>query len=59
MTAADFMNWLRGMADEVDVPMDQLILGGDHLGPNVWKNEPLYVAMEKSRELVKSYVEAG
>lgn len=59
MTAADFMDWLRGMADEVDVPMDQLILGGDHLGPNVWKNEPLDVAMEKSRELVKSYVEAG
>lgn len=59
MTAADFMGWLRGMADEIGVPMDQLILGGDHLGPNVWKNEPLVVAMEKSRELVKSYVEAG
>lgn len=59
MTAADFMGWLRGMADEIGVPMDQLILGGDHLGPNVWKNEPLDVAMEKSRELVKSYVEAG
>lgn len=59
MTAADFMTWLRGMANEAGVPMDQLILGGDHLGPNVWKNEPLDVAMEKSRELVKSYVEAG
>jgi len=46
MTAADFMAW-------------QLILGGDHLGPNVWKDEPLDVAMEKSRELVKSYVQAG
>ena len=59
MTASDFMTWLRGMADDAGVPMDQLILGGDHLGPNVWKNEPLDVAMEKSRELVKSYVEAG
>lgn len=59
MTAADFMAWLSGMADETGVPMDQLILGGDHLGPNVWKNEPLDVAMEKSRELVKSYVQAG
>ncbi|MEO9822822.1 MAG: class II D-tagatose-bisphosphate aldolase, non-catalytic subunit, partial [Paracoccaceae bacterium] len=33
--------------------------GGDHLGPNVWKDEPLEQAMEKSRELVKSYVQAG
>lgn len=59
MTAADFMAWLGEMAAEAGVPMDQLILGGDHLGPNVWKNEPLDVAMEKSRELVKSYVQAG
>ena len=59
MTAADFMEWLSSMAAEAGVPKDQLILGGDHLGPNVWKNEPLDVAMEKSRELVKSYVQAG
>lgn len=59
MTAADFMAWLSGMAQEAGVPMDQLILGGDHLGPNVWKSEPLDVAMEKARELVKSYVRAG
>jgi len=59
MTQADFMEWLSGMAADAGVPMNQLILGGDHLGPNVWKNEPLDVAMEKSRELVKSYVQAG
>ncbi|MEP0208966.1 MAG: class II D-tagatose-bisphosphate aldolase, non-catalytic subunit [Paracoccaceae bacterium] len=59
MTAADFMGWLAEMATEAGVPMDQLILGGDHLGPNVWKDEPLEQAMEKSRELVKSYVQAG
>ena len=59
MTAADFVEWLREMAADAGVPMDQMILGGDHLGPNVWKNEPLDVAMEKSRELVKSYVQAG
>lgn len=59
MTAADFMAWLSGMAAEAGVPMNQLILGGDHLGPNVWKNEPLDIAMEKARELVKTYVQAG
>lgn len=59
MTPRDFMAWLTGMADAAGVPMDQLILGGDHLGPNPWKSEPIDVAMEKARELVKLYVEAG
>jgi len=59
MTAADFMAWLSGMAAEANVSMDQLILGGDHLGPNVWKDEPLDIAMEKARKLVKTYVQAG
>ncbi len=59
MTPQDFMAWLRGMAHEAGVPMDQLVLGGDHLGPNPWRAEPLDQAMEKARELVKLYVEAG
>ena len=59
MTPQDFMTWLTGMAQEVGVPMDQLILGGDHLGPNPWKSEPIDQAMEKARLLVKLYVEAG
>lgn len=59
MTPKDFMSWLRGMAGEADVPMDQLILGGDHLGPNPWKSEPAAQAMEKAREMVRLYVEAG
>lgn len=59
MAPKDFMSWLGDMADEAGVPMDQLILGGDHLGPNPWKSEPIEQAMEKARELVKLYVEAG
>jgi D-tagatose-1,6-bisphosphate aldolase subunit GatZ/KbaZ len=59
MTAGDFMGWLRGMAAEVGVPADQLIVGGDHLGPNPWRSEPLDQAMDKARTLVKLYVEAG
>ena len=59
MTPQDFIAWLRGMAREAGVPMDQLVLGGDHLGPNPWRAEPLDQAMEKARELVKLYVEAG
>lgn len=59
MTASDFMSWISDMANDAGVPMDQLILGGDHLGPNVWQHEPLDVAMAKSRELIQSYVKAG
>lgn len=59
MTPTDFISWLTGVASEAGVPMDQLILGGDHLGPNPWKSQPIDVAMEKARELVKLYVEAG
>ena len=59
MRPRDFMSWLTGMASEAGVPMEQLILGGDHLGPNPWKSEPLEQAMQKARELVKLYVEAG
>ena len=59
MTPQDFMAWLRGMAQEAGVPLDRLILGGDHLGPNPWRAEPVDIAMEKARALVKLYVEAG
>ncbi len=59
MTPKGFMTWLSGMAKDAGVPMDQLILGGDHLGPNPWKSEPIDAAMIKARELVKLYVEAG
>lgn len=59
LTATDFMAWVRGMAAETGVPDEQLILGGDHLGPNPWKSEPVDQAMDKARELVRSYVEAG
>ena len=59
MTPSDFMRWLGGMATEAGVPMDRLLLGGDHLGPNPWRGEPEGVAMDKAREMVRLYVEAG
>lgn len=59
MTPKGFIAWLSDMAAHHGVPMDQLMLGGDHLGPNPWRHEPIEVAMQKARELVKDYVEAG
>ncbi len=59
MHPAGFVDWLGGMAAEAGVPMGQVILGGDHLGPNPWKAEPADTAMAEARELVRLYVEAG
>ena len=59
MTPADFVRYVRGIADENDFPFENIILGGDHLGPSVWQDEPAEVAMGKAEELVRDYVEAG
>ena len=59
MTPDDFVTWVHQMAEDYGVPSSQLILGGDHLGPNPWKSEPVESAMNKARELVRLYVEAG
>jgi D-tagatose-1,6-bisphosphate aldolase subunit GatZ/KbaZ len=59
MTPADFVGYVRGIARENDFPFENIILGGDHLGPNIWQNEPAESAMEKSKTLVRAYGKAG
>jgi D-tagatose-1,6-bisphosphate aldolase subunit GatZ/KbaZ len=59
MTPADFVASLRGMAERLNFPQENLILGGDHLGPNVWKDEPAAHAMAKAKALVRDYIRAG
>lgn len=59
MKPEDFYQKVLAMAEELGVPEHQIILGGDHLGPLTWQNEPESSAMEKSRELVYQYVYAG
>lgn len=59
MTPADFIEFVGAIASKVQFPMERLILGGDHLGPNPWKNEPKTEALEKACVLVRDYVEAG
>jgi D-tagatose-1,6-bisphosphate aldolase subunit GatZ/KbaZ len=59
MTPADFVVYLRDKAEHCRLKPEQLILGGDHLGPSVWQNEPVEIAMQKSETLVNDYVRAG
>lgn len=56
---ADFAKFVREIATEMRFPHAQLLLGGDHLGPHVWRKEPAEAAMEKAREMVAAYVRAG
>ena len=59
MKPTDFVAFLRGMAEENNLPFERIILGGDHLGPNVWQNENAQSAMDKSKQMMHDYVRAG
>src|SRR5688572_5976159 len=36
MTPKDFVAYIRSIAVENEFPFENIVLGGDHLGPNVW-----------------------
>ncbi|OAT52873.1 tagatose-bisphosphate aldolase subunit GatZ [Providencia heimbachae] len=59
MTPELFKNFVYEIAKNVNFPIERLILGGDHLGPNCWKNECAEEAMQKSEVLIEQYVSAG
>jgi len=59
MMPKDFVSYIRGIATENDFPFENIILGGDHLGPNVWQNESAESAMDKAKVLIRDYVQAG
>jgi len=59
MSADNFARFVRQQAGACDFPAEGLILGGDHLGPLVWSQEPAAEAMTKAKALVQAYVRAG
>ena len=59
MTPEDFKQHIFELADKVGFPKERIILGGDHLGPLTWFQEPEETAMKKAEDLVRSYVLAG
>lgn len=59
MTPADFVRYIRGIAEENNYAFENIILGGDHMGPNVWQNEPAELAMQKAAVMIRDYVRAG
>ena len=59
MKPADFYRKVSDLALKAGVSEKNLILGGDHLGPLTWQQEPEEIAMKNSEELVYEYVKAG
>ena len=59
MRPADFNRFVLSIASHVGVPAEQVLLGGDHLGPNCWQALPAEAAMAKSEQLIAEYVGAG
>ncbi|MDD3459487.1 MAG: class II D-tagatose-bisphosphate aldolase, non-catalytic subunit [Weeksellaceae bacterium] len=59
MKPAEFVTFVREIAAEIGFPLDQLVLGGDHLGPLTRTTLPEAEAMIFAEELVQEYVLAG
>lgn len=59
MTPADFRDYVYQIADKIGFDRTNIILGGDHLGPQPWQKLPEAEAMENSKELVRQTVMAG
>ncbi len=56
---ADFHALVTRIAAEEGLPAAQLLLGGDHLGPNPWRKLPADEALVHARAMVADYVRAG
>lgn len=59
MTPQDFYAFVARLARQENFEASKLILGGDHLGPNVWQNRPASEAMGLAKEQIAAYVSAG
>jgi D-tagatose 6-phosphate 4-epimerase len=59
MTPSQFRRFVEDIARMSGFPIERLILGGDHLGPNPWRHLPAEEAMGKAIVMIDSYARAG
>jgi D-tagatose-1,6-bisphosphate aldolase subunit GatZ/KbaZ len=59
LTPAGFVHFVGEIASRVGFPSQRLILGGDHLGPLVWADQPAESAMLHAKTMLRAYALAG
>ncbi|TIV66452.1 MAG: D-tagatose-bisphosphate aldolase, class II, non-catalytic subunit [Mesorhizobium sp.] len=59
MAPGAFRGLVETYAGRAGLPLDRLILGGDHLGPNPWKHDSAAGAMRKAAAMIDAYAAAG
>ncbi|AYG61817.1 D-tagatose-bisphosphate aldolase, class II, non-catalytic subunit [Rhizobium jaguaris] len=59
MKPADFRRFVEDIATRTGFPIDRIILGGDHLGPNPWKSLAAEEAMDEAEQMIRAYAMAG
>lgn len=56
---ADFVAQVNALADKAGLDRAQIVLGGDHLGPQAWRSLPAPEAMAKADAMIRAYAKAG
>ena len=59
MRPADFIGFVHEIAARVGLDSQRVLFGGDHLGPNPWRDRPASEAMALARDLLSAYAAAG
>ena len=59
LTPSQFKRSVCEIAASLNLPVEDIILGGDHLGPNRWQNEVSTSAIPKAQDQISAYVSAG
>ena len=58
-TPAQFVEFVHATAQRAGLPRERVLLGGDHLGPYPWREQPSNVALHQACALVRACVLAG
>ncbi|MDZ4086637.1 MAG: class II D-tagatose-bisphosphate aldolase, non-catalytic subunit [Tabrizicola sp.] len=56
---ADFIQFVRDIAEKSHVTHERILFGGDHLGPQAWRKLPADEAMQKAHRMIADYAAAG
>jgi D-tagatose-bisphosphate aldolase class II non-catalytic subunit len=59
LTPTAFRDQLYRIARRTGFPLERILLGGDHLGPNPWRHLPAEAALAQAQIMVAAYVTAG